>query len=406
MSEFKSRYKRAVDRLEPDSRLLESLKADMKAAAHAPPKPNFFVRYGWAFGSAAACLVVALAVGIMLSVGSREMASGGAMMNEAAYNGAAPDMVENAPYGMNGDIDDGGADGAANDIADGIVDDGAVPEPDEASSGAFTFNSTAGAEAAEDKSGSDTDWRAPEEAFSDVQNDIPMPHIEPQQITALAPLSYQELEVLLMMDQIGSGLILSDFALYDYIEVFNSNVYYLVLRYDTSGFTFPVVAAFQWVTSSDTVIALRLYMNYDDSSPYIDLREMSMADVEYYLLPVGYSYNFGDGEVYFGEKDIDRQLTPLTDEQFFELVNKADRGTLAISDFEELERFGMGYSYYTCTFVCTYTDSATEQGYVLITHFPNTEYDVAPDHLILRRRRSLKELDLLSDYDMLERFLG
>lgn len=400
MSDFRNEYKRAVDRLEPDGRLLESLKTDMKAAVQAPPKPNFFVRYSWAFGSAAACLVVAVAVGVMLSVGSREMANGDAIMNEAAYIDAT-EMVENAPYGMNG-----GAGGAANGDAEDIADDGAMFEPDEASGGAFTFNSTAEAEAAEDKAGSYTDMPAPEEVFSDVQNDIPKPDLYPLQVAALQPLSYQELEVLMMMDQSESGLILSDFALYDYVEVIENNVYYLVLRYDTTGFTFPVVAAFQWMTPSDPVIALRLYMDYDDSSPYIDLKEMSMAEVEYYLAPLGYSYDFGEGEVYFGEEDIDRLLTPLTDQQFFDLMNKADRGTLALSDFEELVLFGVGYSYYTCTFVCTYADSATEQGYVLITHFPSTEYGAAPDRLILRRRRSMKELNLLSDYDMLGRFMA
>ena len=80
MAEFKEEYKQAVDRLEPDSRLIESLKADMKAAVNTSPKPGFFVRYGWVLGSAAACLVVVLAVGVFLTLGKAELSGGSSLM--------------------------------------------------------------------------------------------------------------------------------------------------------------------------------------------------------------------------------------------------------------------------------------------------------------------------------------
>lgn len=376
MSDFKNEYKQAVDGLEPDGRLLESL----KAAADAPPKPNFFVKYSWAFGSAAACLAVALAVGIMLSVGSREMASGGAMMND----NAVAETVGNAVYGINGD--------AADDEADG-----AMLEPEEsAGSYAVTTYRTAAAE---------DDMLTQDAEFSDVEKDISMPDIEPQQVEALKPLSYEELKALMLTDQGGSGLILSDFALYDYIEVVDSNVYYLVLRYDSSGFTFPVVAAIQWFTPSDYVASLRLYQDYDDPSAYIDLRKVSPENLDGYFPWLGYTYYFDGDDVAFSEDDLE-QLAPMTDDQFFELMNRADRGTLAFSDFEKLDIFYVEYSSYTYTFVCTYTDAATERGYFLISHFPDKGYSTAPDYLILRRRRSLKELDLLNERDMLGRFMA
>lgn len=419
MSDFKSRYKQAADGLEPDGRLLESLKADMKAqltakpkaelsaadeTPAAPAKPNFFVKYGWAFGSAAACLVVALAVGVMLSVGSREMASGGAMMNEAAYDGDAAEMVEGATYGMNGasnadDFADGANGGDVYDEAAGIM-----PEPEEADNSYIV--STDRTEAAGDAADNAVDdMRTPEEAFSDVQNDLPMPYIEPQQVGRLKPLSYDELKTLVMIDHSGSGLILSDFALYDYIEVLEYNVYYLVMRYDNYGFIFPVVAAFQWVTPSDPIISLRLYTDYDDPYAYTDLRELSVEELEVLFSPSEYTYNFGDGDLYFGDKDID-QLTSLSDEQLFELANKAGEGTLALRDFHELELFDVGFSRYTYTFVCSYRYSVNGQGYALIAHFPDTGYYTAPNQLILRRRGSLKELDLLNDYDRLDWFLA
>ena len=120
MSHFKSEYKAAVDRLEPSGRLLDGLKSDLKAAIDAPPKGNFFVRYRWAFGSAAACLAVALAVGVFLSIGRVSMESSIAGDADGAVNGgididmsgnmyapeASDEKYEGVDFGNYGDAED------------------------------------------------------------------------------------------------------------------------------------------------------------------------------------------------------------------------------------------------------------------------------------------------------------
>ena len=390
MDGFKSEYRRAADRLEPDGRLLESLKADMKKTAEVPPKPNFFVRYRWVFGSAAACLAVALAVGMFLTLGTRDMQGESSFVNEAATDGAAAapdDLMENGQYGINN------ADGA----------EGAMPEPDGESGGAYPIS---------------TDEKSIEEAVTPKPGaaveyepwyDYAIPDIGTEQIEALKPLSYEELKALVMTDRGESNLIFSDFALYDYIERLDDDVYYLVLRYDRDGLTLPVVAAFwsesPWDTVMSEIVSLKICLKYDEADTYMDLRKISMEDLEYYFSPSEYVYDFGEEKVSFGEKDLDR-LTPMTDEEFFELMNKVERGSLCLHDFAELERFGLGFSYYTRTLVCTYMYGGTGQGYALIAHFASGEEDAVPDYLILRRRDSLKEVDLLNDYDMLGRFLA
>ena len=414
MSDFKSEYKRAVDRLEPDGRLLESLKADMKAAKNAPPKPNFFVKYGWVFGSAAACLAVVLAVSVFFVLGKTEMSSGGAAMPSAADKVGAAELVQ-APS-MNGGIY--APENDAEDAGDGrnADDENVVFEPSdgEAPDDAYA-DSAAPEQEAEDltmtpagttrTSGEAFENTAEISADDDRTEYYAMPYIEPLQVGALKSLSYKELDALMVTDRSERQLTLSDFALYDYVEIIKDNVNYLVLRYDTFGFILPVVAAFEGMSPSDPIVSLRLYKDYEDPSAYIDLREISLENLEDYFPRWGYTYYFDGDDVAFNEDDLE-QLTPMTDEQFFELANKAGRGTLTFSDFKELDIFYVGLSSYTYTFVCTYNYSATERGYFLISHFPDKGYNTAPDYLILVRRGSAKELDLLSEYDELGRFLA
>lgn len=409
MSDFRNEYRRAVDRLEPDGRLLESLKADMKAAKNAPPKPNFFVRYGWVFGSAAACLAVVLAVSVFFVLGKTEMASGGAMMPSAADNGGAMEMVQAPSYN-----DEDEPYGAVND--EGAKAEDNVLEPD-GDAGAYIVNTAdAEPEAEKDLTEAPTGTtRTSEKAFENAAEiaaddeqteDPPMPYFEPLQVGALKSLSYEELNALMTIDHSSERpLILSDFALYDYMPVIKDNVNYLVLRYNTFGLILPVVAAFEGMSPSDPIVSLRLYKGYEDPSAYIDLRKISLENLEDYFPRWGYTYYFDGDDVAFSEDDLE-QLTPMTDVQFFELANKAGRGTLAFSDFEELDIFYVGFSSDTYTFVCTYNYSATERGYFLISHFPDKGYNTAPDHLILVRRGSTKELDLLSEYEELGRFMA
>ena len=397
MGDFKNEYRQAIDRLEPDSRLIESLKADMKASKNAAPEPSFFVRYGWVFGSAAACLAVVLAVGIMLTLGNAEQLSGGSSMtNGAALEGAEAEMVENAPFGVNGDI----ADNAGEMDGDwGPV----VFEPEESNADYVRGEP----EAAEDATGNAVITSTTHPSSENFESSYyPMPYVEPQQVEALKPLSYEELKALMMTDRGESELILSDFSMYDCIEVLGNDKYYLVLRFDYYVFTFPVVAAFQGMSPEDAIMSLCLYKDYNDLSAYINLRKISsLDDLEYYIYPSGYVYSFGDGDLYFEDKDLE-QLTPITDEQFLELTNRAGRGTLAFSDFEKLDIFYVGLSSDTYTFVCTYREAATKREYFLISHFPDKGYNTAPDYLILRRRRSEEELDLLNEHKMLDSFLG
>ena len=398
MGDFKNEYKRAADRLEPDSRLIEHLKAEMNSAKNAAPsKPNFFVKYGWVFGSAAACAVMAVAVSLFFVLGKSELSSGGTFINDAAIERADAEMAENAPYGgVNGDIADNAGE------MDGDWDP-VVFEPEESNADYVRGEP----EAAEDATGNAVITSTTHPSSENFESSYyPMPYVEPQQVEALKPLSYEELNVLMLTDRGESELILSDFSMYDCIEVLGNDKYYLVLRFDYYVFTYPVVAAFQGMSPEDPIMSLCLYKDYNDLSAYINLREISsLDDLAYFIYPSGYVYSFGDDDLYFEDRDLD-QLTPLTDEQFFELVNNAERGILCLHNFEELELFDVGFSRYTYTFVCSYTNEGTEKEYFLITHFPDTEYDTTPDYMILRRRRNKEELDLLSEYDTLGRFLA
>ena len=111
MGDFKREYRRAVDSIEPDSRLIECLKADMKAAEEVPPKPNFFVKYGWVFGSAAACTAVVLAVSMFFVLGRSGLNDSSSIMMEGASGNAWPtekinDAAAQEPsYGANDEAD-------------------------------------------------------------------------------------------------------------------------------------------------------------------------------------------------------------------------------------------------------------------------------------------------------------
>ena len=410
MGDFKSEYRQAIDRLEPDNRLLESLKADMRAAEEAPPKPNFFVRYRWVFGSAAACLVMALAVGVFLTLGRLEEGStgGGAMFNEGAADnaGAVMDIAQNqAPEpseisNMEPDME------MAADAADDAVDEGyksagygavvtttttakegSADEPTEAAA-VTTTTKMAGETVAED---------------NDQTTDIyQLLYAARAQIEELKALSYEELKSLVTIEY-NDGLTLEELDRFYYVDTLNFDGYYVFMRYDYNGVSCPVVAVFGWMSPEDKITSLRLYLGYDDSDGYLDLRRMSPDDIEYYFR--SYQYSFDGDYVDFDEEDLE-QLTPITDEQFLELANKAGRGTPAFSDFEKLDIFFVGFSSDTYTFVCTYRDAATEREYFLISHFPDKGYNTAPDYLILRRRRSEEELDLLNRYRELDGFLA
>ena len=412
MGDFKSEYRRAVDRLEPDNRLLESLKADMKAAENAPPKPNFFVRYRWVFGSAAACLVMALAVGVFLTLGRMEEGStgGGAMYNDGVADnaGAAMEIAQNQKpetseiSNMEPDME------MAADAADDAVDDSYK----NAGYGAVVTTSTTAVEGMGDEPTEaavvTTTTKMAGETIAEAENgtaDIyQMLYAARAQIEELKALSYEELKALVTIEY-NDGLTLEELDRFYYVDTLNLDGYYVFMRYDYNGVSCPVAAVFRWMSPEDKITSLRLYLGYDESDGYLDLRRMSPEDIEYYFGSYRYSYSFGGDDVDFDEEDLE-QLTPITDEQFLELANKAGRGTPAFSDFEKLDIFFVGFSSDTYTFACTYRDAATEREYFLISHFPDKGYNTAPDYLILRRRRSEEELDLLNEHKMLDSFLG
>lgn len=410
MGDFKSEYRRAVDRIEPDNRLLESLKADMKAAEEAPPKPNFFVRYRWVFGSAAACMVMALAVGVFLTLGkTADSTGGGAMYIEGAADnaGAAMEVAQNQKPETSeiGDMEPDME--MAEDAADDAVDEG-YKNGDYGA--VVTTSATAAEGVAEEPTEAaaivTTTTKMAGEAFAEAPDgttDIyQMLYAARAQIEELTALSYEELKALVTIEY-NDGLTLEELDRFYYVDALNFDGYYVFMRYDHNGVSCPVVAMFGWMSPEDKVMSMRLYLGYDDSDGYLDLRRMSPEDIEYYFR--SYRYSFDGDDVAFDEEDLE-QLTPITDEQFLELANKAGRGTPAFSDFEKLDIFFVGFSSDTYTFVCTYRDAATEREYFLISHFPDKGYNTAPDYLILRRRRSEEELDLLNEHKMLDSFLG
>lgn len=248
MSDFKSEYKQAVNRLEPDGKLLEKLKADMKTAIDAPPKPNFFVRYGWVFGSAAACLVaVAFAAGILLLPRSEEL-SGGADHINLDSNGApgnfemAMDPEESGDYFGGNDMDSAG---------DCAEDYGIPNDAEQTANQSVSKN-------------------------SEALEDAPVPEVEAEQLRRLEPLSYQELTELILAEQ-DNGLTVSDFGGYDHIE----EGYFVVLRYDCNGDTYPIAAEFS--PSSEHTVSFRLYLRYGSTFEYVDLEKISAEELGNYF---------------------------------------------------------------------------------------------------------------------------
>ena len=415
MSDFKSEYKQAVDRLEPDGRLLESLKADMKKAAEAPygnfqapPRPNFFVRYRWAFGSAAACLVLAASIGVLMLLGSgglNMMSEGGSSANMAANNDS---FAENAPYGYDGD-DNGGMDGDIGDSADIDFNKG---DPVDDSSSVAVITTTSLADESEVRAESiEADFFEPtEEAVGDSLTEganetknFYVAGIPAERIEALRAVSYDELKSI--VDRMGGRgapeLTLEELMQYDFIED-NSDGYRLLLRYDGDGISYPIIASFYRTDPSAHPMVLAIYRGYNAPCCYIELGTVN-DDIDHYLASE-YWYTFDNDTTIFDEKLLNL-LVSMTVEQLNELTKKAERGTLTFSDFGQLDLSDAAADDLH-TLISPYIDISTGQGYVLIAHFIGGEDDTKPDHVILRKRNSVEELDLLNEYYLLDRFLA
>ena len=264
MGDFKSEYKRAVDRLEPDSKLLEGLKADMRAAADAPPKPNFLMRYGWVFGSAAACVVFALVGGIFLLIGKVGMTGNEALGGAADYEKAV-NRTENAIYcDYSGEGED--MDGAANDFdAPSAIEEAEYGVPSD------NMEETVGgvpSDIEKTASGAPSAIEKADDSYSSLSG------IEAEELNELVPLSFEDMEELLTMANDG-GLTMSELAQYDYIRV---TEYRVVLRYDYGDVPCAVAAEL----SSERVTSFRLYLGSGDSGVYVDLEKDSAEDL---LLP-------------------------------------------------------------------------------------------------------------------------
>ena len=415
MSDFKSEYKRAVDRLEPDSRLLEALKADMKAAAEAPygnlqapPKPNFFVRYRWAFGSVAACLVLALAVGVFLSLGNgglNMMSEGGSSANMAAENDY---LAENAPYGYGGDDNGGMYDESASTFNEVAADN-------DAPSGGAAITTTSFASGTEVKPESADDEREPtEEAVGEINADaavtdkevrfFPVLGVVAERIDLLRALNYDELKTLVTISN-ESGLTISDFMLYDYIEE-TSGAFYLVMRYDDNGVSCPLVAVFSQGDPGTPLVSLIIFFvpDYPDYYSYIDLSQMSVEDFEYYFSYYDYWYAFNNKAMPFAKTDI-YELEAITDEQMEELAEKAAQGELIYGEFEKLTHTATsGEGIYVMG--CLYCNERTDEIYALISYFLTQSEAAAPVIVVLRNLSSGESIDLLNEYYMLDRFLA
>ena len=408
MSDFKSEYRQAVDRLEPDGRLIESLKADIKAAAEAPPKPNFFVRYRWAFGSAAACLVLAASIGVFMLLGSgglNMMSEGGSSANMAAANDDY--LAENAPYGYGGD-NNGGVDGDIGDSSDIAFNDGDYV--DDGYGGGAAVTTTSYANEPDIKAESVEADIAPTEAAGDSltedtgeTRDYYVAGISAERIEALRAVSYEELKSI--VDRMGGmgapELTLEELMQYDFIED-NSAGYRLLLRYDGDGISYPIVASFYRTDPSAHPMVLAIYRGYNAPCGYIELGEVD-DDIDYYLASE-YWYTFDNDTTIFNEELPDK-LASMTAEQLNELKEKAEAGTLTFGDFQQLD-YTAAVAGELYTLISAYTDGSTKQGYVLVAHFIGGEDDTKPDHVILRKRDSDKELDLLNEYYLLDRFLS
>lgn len=402
MGDFKSEYRRAVDNIEPDGRLTEYLKADMKAAIeapsgsfHVPPRPNFFIRYGWAFGSAAACLVAALAVGVFLSLGRPAMESSGAADadHNAGNNALDIDMgiAENSPEYAEPGADD----------ADGFNGDG--------SQSAVTTTSMVSAMPGEAESGPVlTDMTGDADERSDIFSSI----IETDQrgIAELKAVSYEELKALVAVQQ-ESGLTLGDIDFYAYDTItefgydysYGTNEVYLVMRYDYGGSACPLIAVFSGSSPSDSLKSLRLYFGYDTPYRFVDLSLMTAEAFENYIMS-DEKRPFGNSDMPFDDSEL-KGFETISPTRLREWAALAAEGELT---YGELERCGHVTKLYKglYTMGCLYSDEKTGKSYALISCYFVQSAEAAPAYVILREMDSGDTLDLLHEYDMLDRFLA
>lgn len=396
MAEFKKEYKQAVDRLEPDSRLIESLRADMKAAA--APKPGFFVRYGWVFGSAAACLVLVLAVGVFLTLGNVRELSGGSsngMAEDIANNGDLEGVIEapteNAPYNAAADCEKS-ADPEADEGAYPVTSDNLDTDAQETESSAVTTTH---------KTANESFFPVAAEDGTDVYQLL---LAEAKQIETLKALSYSELDTLVAIKQ-EDRLILSDFARYDYIDALTYDGYYLFMRYSQDEVSFPVVAVFQWMSPEDPIVSLKLYFNYEVPF-YIDLMQMSQKDLENCLL-TDYLLILGYNAIPLVTDEV-RSLRSVSSDMMTEWAERAENGTLTYGDLEKgghiIHTPVNGYECYTMG--SRYYDERTDRDYAVVSCYFVQSAETEPAYVILRDMDSGETLDLLREYNMLERFLA
>lgn len=402
MGDFKSEYRRAVDNIEPDGKLTEYLKADMKAAIEAPsgnfpapPKANFFIRYRWAFASAAACLVMVFAVGIFLSLGrfSSESMMSGAAGNEVANGGMDIDITENLP-----------------ELAepDGADNDGFSGDRDETDSFNASVTSTENAEfnfgapgASDDEIAEDADKTS--EIYSSILD------ANLRSVEWLKAVSYEELKALVALQQeVGLTLGDIDFYAYDaitelgYDYVYGADEVYLVMRYDYGGSVCPLIAAFSGVSPSDRLTSLRLYFGYDTPYRFIDLSLMSVGAFEDFFWSNDI-LAFNSGDMPFDDIEL-YSLEPISLARLKEWAALAKRGELT---YGELEKCGHVTKLYKglYTMGSVYIDEKTGRSYALISCYFVQSAESAPAYVILRETDSGDTLDLLHEYYMLDRFL-
>lgn len=412
MCDFKSEYKRAIDKIEPDSRLLEKLKADMKAAAKVPPKPNFFVRYRWTFGTAAACLVMVLAVGVFLTLGRPDHSGGSAMYDGAANDAAANTHAANTYIEGNvkpeGEPESAEMDGDSSNMAPSAAANGAAydaaKDSEKAGGNVAVTTSTTVLNKSDELTG-DSTYAAgdAQESFGTVADDssdiYSILGIMTERIEALRALSYADIKELTSGEE--GTLTLADFLRFDHIDKFSGR-YILIMRYENGGVSRPLAATFHSTEPDEPLMSLVLFYGYNNPNSYAEL-SWHWDDIDRYL-SAEYWYTFGNDGIGFDNKQLDRHV-PITVEQLKELAAKAERGALAYTDFKGLDHLAAGYgSIYTLVSSCF--DESTGQGYALISYFLSGADDAAPAYVILRRRDSEEELDLLNEYYLLDRFLA
>ena len=405
MSDFKSEYRQAVDRLEPDGRLIENLKADMKAALDAPPRPNFFIRHRWAFASAAACLVMAFAVGIFLSLGrlgSESMMAGDAD-SKGESGGMDIDMAENVP----GFAEPGGED------ADGFYNGNYGT----ASTTTSTFKEETGSAGSYEPGSpvlTDNDNNNISADSNGEEADIfaILLSANSRGIEERKPLSYEELKKLVAIHQ-QIGLTMSDIDFYtydaiteygyDYIQ--GANEVYLLMRYENNGVSYPVIAAFEGALSlpSAELTSLRLYFGYAEPYHFIELSLMSEEALDNYFL-LNDKRPFSISDMPFDDIEL-RGFEPVTFTRLKEWAVLAERGELT---YGELERCAHTTKLYKGLYAmgCIYRDEKTGESYVLISCYFVQSSQAVPAYVVLRDLSSGDTLDLLHEYYMLDRFLS